>query len=191
MPNPKLLLVADKLPPNIGGMESHAYEFVNHFSSDPDVNFVAAMTFRKEDAPDPLLANAVCSPDSTSLEYIIPSLTTNSIANPAELQAALDRYGIGAGDVVFFNSLYWVRVFQELKKSFPETKLVLRSGGNDILQSQIDGKGDTLEQRQQYVVDVVNQSLDKLVVNSSYSHRRFLELGIDNNIMIQCLGSRY
>ena len=188
MTNPKLLLVSDKFPPNIGGMESHAYEFINYFSSDTDINFAAAITFKKEFVPDSLPANRVCLPDSIILKYIDPTLTIDSIADPAELQAALDRYEIGNGDVVFFNSLYWIRIFPELKRISPGVKLVLRSGGNDILQSQIDGEGSDLKQRQQYVVDAINQSLDKLVINSSYSHRRFVELGINEHLMVQCSG---
>jgi len=73
---------------------------------------------------------------------------------------------------------------------FDITSDIIRKPGYRKLieQSKIEGKGDTLEQRQRYVVDVINQSLDKLVINSSYSHQKFVALGIDDHLMVQCSG---
>lgn len=187
MKKPKIVLVSDKLPPNIGGMESHAYEFIRYFSSDPDFDFISAFTFKKGQVPDSLSAKEGHI-DPVLLKYVKPSLTYNSINNPKELRSELEKIGFAEGDVIFFNSLYWIRALPFLRESFPEAKIILRSGGNDILQSQITGKGDTLNQRRQFVVGVINQALDKLVINSSYTYNQFIDLGISKSVMQKSTG---
>lgn len=162
----KVCLISDMTKPYFGGMESHAREFFNHFiSDDPNNRFFVMFPKGGEISELGLSSNSNVSK--------IPFSSTSDFAEfarfcPAEKDA-----------IFFFNSIYWVRVFADLRKASPNAKIVLRSGGNDILQAQLLDVSPTHCVRQSFVVGAINEYVDVLVVNSQYSFDRFVSLGIN------------
>lgn len=77
-----------------------------------------------------------------------------------------------------FNNLSWINYIRGLRDSFPFAKIIIRSGGNDILRAPIDNDNISLPDRQRYIRDIINSYVDVLVVNSDFSYLRNLKLGI-------------
>jgi len=183
----KVVLISDKLPPDFGGMESHGYEFIRYFSQNKKWKLSSALTFKPEEVPDSL-SIAQTTDSALMNNYVKPTLTFESTKNIGELIRELATENIQSEDIIFFNSMWWIRVFDQLKKELPDVKLYFRSGGNDILQSNIVGKGNTLNERRKYAVEQINNYVDTLVVNSEYSLNAFKKLGIKNEIMLKLTG---
>lgn len=172
----KLVLVTDKYPFPVGGIESHAYEFRNFFVKRKEVNFVATIAFSNK-----VTKTTYYESKGKEVLIVIPE---EDIYDGSLFLQELNKMSIGDGDILFFNSLYWIRIFPKLKQVLPNTKFVLRSGGNDIMQSQIVNKGKTLAKRRAYVVNIINRYIDSLIVNSKFSFNRFKDLGILTKKMI-------
>ena len=184
---PKVVLISDKLPPHFGGMESHGYEFIKYFSQNKSWELSSAITFKPEEVPDP--CPSIQTNESALLcKYVKPVLTSKSLKHIDELIRAFEVENIRPGDIVFFNSIWWIKVFDQLKKEIPDIKLYLRSGGNDLLQSNILEKGITLDERRHYVVEQVNNYVDTLIVNSNYSLDAFKKIGVKDEIMLKLTG---
>ncbi len=73
---------------------------------------------------------------------------------------------IPAAEVFFLNDLSWLPDLPRLRLRFSSARFVLRSGGNDFW--HFAG-----------VVDTLNRNVDVVVVNSDFSFRRAVLLGID------------
>jgi glycosyltransferase involved in cell wall biosynthesis len=166
-------MVSDFSPPYFGGMENHASEFFRHFGNSGRLKRFFAFF----PAPNASLAMARRAHPFLSRAPQVEALSNGAILSPWELSEKILKNGLGEG-IIFFNSLYMVRNFAALKSRFPGISLVLRSGGNDILQSAIEGKGERLADRQKYVVEEINRHVSLLIANSDYSLGRFKSLGI-------------
>ncbi|OGG93841.1 hypothetical protein A2609_01165 [Candidatus Kaiserbacteria bacterium RIFOXYD1_FULL_47_14] len=177
MDNRHIILVTDYGAPYIGGMEVHAEECARHFEKYS--NFAGVCLMPLSDSNDALSHFR----ESTALKAKITPLSRSSIFTSEELEHALIQHGISNMTVLFFNSLYWVRILGDLKRRFPHIKIFLRSGGNDIFQARIEGVGETLTERQSYIVKQITSYADGLIVNSQFSKNRISGLGIPENLM--------
>lgn len=185
-----ILLISDKFPPHFGGMESHAFEFLKYFSKNNKYNTIG-LTFKYNQIPDNKLKLTEFNYKKFNKKEgitIKDTLNFESTTKPKEIIEYIKNNNLNQNDIIFFNSLWWIRVIDEIKKEYPKMKIYLRSGGNDILQSNITGKGNTLIERQKYVVNQINTSIDKLFVNSNYSENEFEKLGISKNLMFKISG---
>lgn len=165
-------------------METHAHEFVKFFRGQKDYE-VDALSFTHDDTPDSLGVPLNLFKQTTQgdgIHYILPR---ESIFKPKALQNWLQEH---PADILFFNSLYWVRIWEMIKKTHSSMKLIMRSGGNDIQQSKITGMGRTIDERRLYVREAVNRNLDYLVITTEYVRDRFLEIGITPEIMEPFIG---
>jgi glycosyltransferase involved in cell wall biosynthesis len=180
----KILFVSDKFPPHIGGMETHAYEFVDFFRGREGYD-VDALSFTLDDTPDSLGVPSELIMKSAKENGIHHILPYESIFKPDTFQDWLRDH---PADILFFNSLYWVRIWEALRDNTPSMKLLMRSGGNDIQQAKIVGKGDTIAERRSYVREAVNNNLDHLVITTRYVRERFSEIGISPEIMEPFVG---
>ncbi len=171
-----ITLFIDKYPMSSGGMEMHADAFMRYFKHDSTMqvkNIIAFSdsqhkTFRNSDGIIVLPKEAVHNPD-----ILIP---------------VLEEFGIDNNGMFFFNSLYWIEVLSTLKDVYPKPIYVQRSGGNDIMQSHILSKGDSLTERRQFVVSSINSHIDTLIINSEYTRNRFIKIGIHDSIMHTVIG---
>lgn len=78
-------------------------------------------------------------------------------------------------DVFFFNDLGWMDYLPELRHEYSHSRFVLRSGGNDLWHFP-------------NVASVLNETIDLLVVNSDFSYRRSVELGVDSRRLVKIRG---
>ena len=180
----RLLFVSDKFPPHIGGMETHAHEFVEHFRGHSQFK-LDALSFTHDDTPDGLgvpreLVERIAA--ENGIHYQLPYRSIH------EVDPLNEWLRERPADILFFNSLYWVRIWEALKKDHPQMKLIMRSGGNDIQQSKIVGQGATVTERREYVCERVNKCLDYLVITTNYVRDRFREIGVRNEIMESFVG---
>lgn len=172
----KLVLIIDKYPLNIGGMETHAYEFIKFFKRRNWIKLVSVIGFSSG-------TRAKTIKNKKEFDVPVTIFPEAEIYNGDALIKKLKKNNIGKGDVIFLNSIYWIRVFPKIRSCFKEAKIILRSGGNDLVQAQIEGAGKKLKTRQVFVANTINQSVDFLIVNSAYSYNRSKKLGVAQKIM--------
>ena len=150
----------------IGGMEIHATEFIKNYRN-KNLNIIGfSQKVNKKKRKENL--------------SILPK---ESIHKSYPVIALLKFRKIKDGDVLFFNSLYWIEIFEDLKKNFPNCLFIMRSGGNDVMQSEILTKGKTLNERRDFVIKTINNNLDVLIINGKYVYKKYSQLGINKNKM--------
>ncbi|MBA4336364.1 hypothetical protein C0416_01135 [bacterium] len=184
MDKKKILFVSDKFPPHIGGMETHAYEFINHFRNQIGYE-LNSLSFCHDETPDNLGISKHEAEKFALMNNVKHILPYKSINDPSALNEWISD---NPADIIFFNSLYWVRIFDVLRGQNPSSKIIMRSGGTDIRQSKIVGKGDTIEERRAFVKQMINENLDHLVITTNYVRERLIEIGIDPIIMEPFVG---
>lgn len=167
---PKMVLMIDHHPLPAGGMEVHAYGIYKALKRQDEIELGAVVGF---------------SSGKEGLNYIdeVIVLPKKSIFQPGSVYKIIKKLKLERGDVLFFNSLYWIRIIPELKKKFPEITFLLRSGGNDIAQSEIIGEGETLKERRSFVINTVNKYVDFLIANSGYSYHKLERFGLKKSRM--------
>jgi len=149
----RILFFADRLPPLIGGMEMHAKYFIEYFSNK---NSLVGIITKNREGNDILILN------NKNIEINIDTLNKNM--NP---------------DIIFFNSGRWIEEFTQIRSLFPNAKFVYRTGGNEILKAPLVKNNHTNHKtRQLYWVKAINDSMDILITNSSYTENRLKILGI-------------
>ena len=163
-----ILLFSNVFDDSFGGMEEHRKAFVSYFSKDADYNLI-------------LLANA-------NNEYrIIRDNENISFENINDLILHLQTF-ISCNDVFFFNDFRWVNDMNLLKSKFKTNKFIVRSGGNDILRAPVYTDEVSLKVRQNKLVEIINQNVDCLIVNSDYSYIVNRNIGINPLIMKKIRG---
>lgn len=118
----------------------------------------------------------------------VVTLSRESIYRADELAEELRKHGVPDDAVLFFNSIYWIRIIPDLKRRFPRAHIALRSGGNDLFQARVEGVGATLAQRQHFIAQQVGRAVDTLVVGSEYSRLRARGLGIPDRCIRVAIG---
>lgn len=138
--------------PDIGGMESHQIAYMQH------CHILVS------------IENGFCVSYKESIRYY-----SNLTILCHYLDKVVKKDSINA---FFFNDLNFILVTKELKKRFPEILFILRSGGNDLYRAPIGNDTIDLSLRQEIICSVINDSIDRLIVNSDFSYLRSIKLGI-------------
>lgn len=98
----------------------------------------------------------------------------------------LSRQGVG---VLFFNTGHWVEDLLLLRKNgLQRAKFLLRSGGNEIVKAPWHDMTLPLKIRQEMWAKSINDNVDFLVVNSTYSVNRACDLGICRDLIVVARG---
>jgi glycosyltransferase involved in cell wall biosynthesis len=162
-----VLLFADRLPPLVGGMEMHARYFIEHFHGHPRFPLVAVVT-RDGTGRDCLRSGTAMSPVALS-----------------ELPGHLSQ----APAVLFFNSGRWIEDLSLLREVFPDATTVYRTGGNEILKAPLERQNiEVHAERQAFWVAQINACIDHLITNSAFTDARLLELGVERQRLVRCVG---
>lgn len=155
MNQPNILFFADRLPPLIGGMEMHAKYFIDHFTNHSQFPI-----------------SGIITKDVNWQDYLISNKGkhTVDIDNLAKLFDPA---------IIFFNSGRWIEELKQIRKMFPQTKFIYRTGGNEIIQAPLTHKKiPDHSLRQSYWIQTLNDSIDLLITNSTYTETRLRNLGI-------------
>lgn len=152
-------------PCAVGGMEVHARAFVNHFRSNGLLRFI------------------ICLDGFRCLDVVRG--VTVSFASAREVGEFLDRQKV---DVLFFNSGHWIEALPGLRRNLPQAKFFMRSGGNEIIKAPLSNMKTALCERQRFWAQLLNDNLDFLIVNSSYSVDRVCGIGVDRASVVLARG---
>ena len=155
----KIILFADKLPPEIGGMETHAKYFVQHFSKSNNLTIIS-----KRNGSD-----VIVNTDYQIIKEIALLIFLKSFES--------ERC------IVFYNSGYWIENLIEIKLLLKHAVFLYRTGGNEINKAPLSLQIDRHSERQNYWVNSINQSIDYLIANSQFTKQRLIDLGIRNEII--------
>jgi len=162
-----ILFLADRLPPLIGGMETHAEYFIKYFSSHNKYQIIDIITLDK-DAQN-------CRVVGSKLE-------------PVNIYKYYEDVGIRV-DIIFFNSGRWIESFDDIRASFSDSVLMYRTGGNEIIKANLDpDKKINHQQRQQYWTGQINRNLNYIITNSAYTDNRLTEYGVSQDLFLRCVG---
>lgn len=156
----KLILFADKLPPEIGGMETHAKYFIEYFATRYDLIIVT----KKNDN-----------------DYVVDSGL--HLFQKIDLPLFLIRYK-NEPCVVFYNSGRWIESFEQIKSILPLAVFFYRTGGNEIIKAPLSLPISDHKARQQYWVNNINNNIDTLVANSVFTQKRLIDIGIKKDIIV-------
>ncbi|WP_342278575.1 glycosyltransferase family 4 protein [Candidatus Tisiphia endosymbiont of Myopa tessellatipennis] len=150
-----ILFFADRLPPLIGGMEMHAKYFTEYFTTHSRFPILSIIT-KNAEGQDCIILNKETKPINLN--------KLDNVFNPV---------------IIFFNSGRWIEDLKQLRNIFPKTKFIYRTGGNEILKaSLISGKMSEYIMRRSYWVDILNDTVDLLITNSTYTENRLSKIGI-------------
>ena len=188
----RLCLISPKFSSHVGGMETHAYEFARAFATDAEYPLAAVLT--RAVVPDGIPAPAQGSGTSRiegstrSLESLVSRELTGDFAQDAE--TILRRCDVD--DTIFYlNNSTWLPTVALLKERHPRARVVLRSGGNDLVAGWIGDETDMsqpLEASRARVVAMIDRAVDTVIVNSAFSYRRALALGVPAEKMVTIVG---
>ena len=109
----KILFFADKLPPEIGGMEVHAHYFIQHFYITDELIIIS-----HNNGQDVLV--------NSKYKVIQPISIIDFISTFSEEKC-----------VVFFNSGFWIEFFVQIKQLLKKAIFIYRTGGNEILKAPL------------------------------------------------------
>lgn len=155
----ELILLADKLPPKIGGMEIHAKYFAEHFSKDNELIIIS-----NRNGKDVVV---------NTKYQTIKEIFLLDFLKPFENKKC----------IVFYNSGYWIEKFTEIKLFLKKAVFLYRTGGNEINKASLSLEIDSHSERQDYWVKTINRSIDILIANSQFTKQRLIQLGIQNQII--------
>ncbi|WP_212905952.1 glycosyltransferase family 4 protein [Capnocytophaga stomatis] len=155
----KILLFADKLPPNIGGMETHAKYFIKHFSKENELIIIS-----NRNGCDVIVNNEFQTVEKIDLLNFLKSFENTDC-------------------IVFYNSGYWIECFSKIKSVLKKACFLYRTGGNEINKAPLSLDIASHTERQNYWVSTINRNIDFLIANSQFTKLRLIELGIKSSII--------
>jgi len=185
----KLYLISPKYINYIGGVETHAWGFTNYFSNNDHFELKGIICRKEAKGSVPCERSIERIDDSKS--YIDGNLVYDVLTSNLDTDFELICNIIENDSVVFINHTSWLPISKLLKKKFPKIKIIVRSGGNDILAGWIGHEKDmtnNLVENRKQLVKIINTYVDKLIVNSKFSKSRYEWIGIDENKMIIASG---
>lgn len=90
--------------------------------------------------------------------------------------------------ILFFNSGKWIEQMGEIRTHFPLSKIVYRTGGNEIIKAPLEKSFvASHEKRQALWAKTLNESVDLLITNSQFTEDRLRKIGV-NIPFASCVG---
>lgn len=160
----KIILFADRLPPLIGGMETHAHYFAQYFKNKYELHIISRL-----DGKDILLNTDYQYVKHITLEDFLPKFKNDKT-------------------VLFFNSGRWIEKLHRIRELLPSAIMTYRTGGNEIIQSPLTIDIPVYAERKAYWREAINNTIDYLITNSDFTDRRLLEFGIKQSILRHVAG---
>ena len=170
------LFLTDWIPPfQNWGMETHAEAYIKY-----QWDKIIPYSFKILE-PSINVQKIISKYNLSNINFTLPF---DSVKNPKILNNIIWKH---FPEFVFFNSLFWIEIINQIKEVNTDIKLILRSGGNDISQSNIQHTS-TLKENRNFIVNTINNSIDLLIVNSQFTFDKFLEYWISKDKMKVIIG---
>lgn len=90
--------------------------------------------------------------------------------------------------VLFHNSGHLINHFSDIKRAFPNSTQVYRTGGNEVCQAHLAGGPSNHNERQKIWVNSINESIDVLVTNSNFTEQRYEKIGVEKELFFRAVG---
>lgn len=167
----KICFIEPKFLRSIGGVETHSYEFVKHFMNNK--NYKIDLIISKKSTKDAINLKI----RDKRFEKITKRILLGNIEKDAKI---ILKNSINS-EIYFFNSPNWILTAKYIREEKPNSKIFVRSGGNDIIAGWILNEKNNLNKlkdNRKKIVEIINNYVDKLIVNSKYSEKRMISVGI-------------
>src|SRR3989338_8230396 len=169
----KVCIISSKIINYIGGVETHGYELAKWLNQSRIYKLSKIITCKK--VKDGILVRKLQI--KTFDKKIARVLTGNKNIDLKEIL----KNSPEDTEIYFFNGTNWINCIRELKKNRKNAKIIVRSGGTDLLAGWIgdeNNQDSNLYEDRKVVVNIVNRFVDCLIVNSNFSKKRCLSIGI-------------
>ncbi|MBQ2737305.1 MAG: glycosyltransferase family 4 protein [Clostridia bacterium] len=160
----RLILFADRLPPKIGGMETHAHYFAQYFKDKYEFYILSRL-----DGKDVLVDNEYRYIEHVSLDSFLPRFKDSKT-------------------VLFFNSGRWIEDLRHIRELLPSATVIYRTGGNEIIKAPLTRCMPEYEKRRDFWREAINYSVDYLITNSAFTDGRLIDFGIKKSILRRIAG---
>ncbi|MFA5724351.1 MAG: glycosyltransferase family 4 protein, partial [Candidatus Pacearchaeota archaeon] len=179
-----ICFISPKFSDFIGGMETHATDMVAFFIKNKNYKITSILT--RSSIDDGVPSPKKC--ENVKLKAIIkPILEGNFIDDAKKIVESSNP----TKDIYYLNSPNWLPAMEIIKKQFPKSRIIVRSGGNDIMAGWIGSEKDSsmsLESSKRYLVELINTYVEKFIVNSDYSLKRAISAGIKKEKIVKIIG---
>lgn len=87
--------------------------------------------------------------------------------------------------VIFFNSGFWVEEMREIRSFFPKSKIIYRTGGNEIIKADLSQTVISSHRtRQKFWTKAINESVDLMITNSKFTEKRLRTIGVETEFLL-------
>lgn len=169
------IFFVNSINPDIGGVETHQNAFVDFFfSGNHNFRYIVAKNGKGAIIFD-------CNKSLNKLSII--STTTDQDKVAEWLNKAIDSKNI----VFFLNDPWWIEFVPTIRKMFPMSLIMMRSGGNDVEKAPFNIGCYSYQERREKYRGYIN-TMDYIVANSDFSVNRLLTLGIKGEKIVKIRG---
>ena len=165
-------------------METHAFEFANFFSKNRKYALKSIIT--RKIADDGILSKNI------NLDWKINRLVRPVLGGNFKKDAeTILQNSNPLKEIYYLNSPTWLPAAVIIKRKYPDVKIIVRSGGNDLAAGWIGSEKNlskNMKASRLYLVYLINNFVDKLIVNSDYSLNRSLAMGVNPDKIMKILG---
>lgn len=91
-------------------------------------------------------------------------------------------------NVIFFNDGHWIEDMANIRSHFPDSLMIMRSGGNEFMKAPWKENCLDLAERQRLWAHTINRELDFILANSAYSVNRMRHNGISEGKILLMRG---
>lgn len=176
-----LYLISPKFGDFIGGMETHSYEFARHFKQCEE--FPLHSVYMRNGVTDGIIVGDAATHNGHSWPHPAMKLLTGDFEHDA---SAIIEHTKNIPGIYFLNSPTWAPIAPHIKRQQPRSRIVVRSGGNDIVAGWMGDEHDPshfIEETRKQLAAVINNHVDKFIVNSNFSYNRTLETGVSKDLL--------
>ncbi len=146
----------------IGGMETHAKYFYEHFLHSKQLKCVITRGYVWD-----------CEKER---KYTYSSYD--------ELMLIIKKIKV---QIFFFNDGYWIENYISIRTDNPNCVMIMRSGGNEFMKASVSDMSLSIVERRKLWARAIN-SLDYIISNSSYSTHRMMDIGIKKEKILMVRG---
>ncbi len=190
----KICFISPKFSNHIGGMETHAYEFARAFTNNSEYPIDSILIKQ-------IITDGIPAPPREEQDHVLVDNSGREIEN-SNLKIVLTgdfskdvKYILAHSSpedtIYYLNSPTWLPALAEIKKEIPDLRIIVRSGGNDIVAGWIGEESDKskhLEDSRRQLVELINGHVNYFIVNSEFSRKRTLDLGVDEKKVVKVIG---